>query len=417
MYAIDWAGVCGRRGDTPATTQPRVQVSRTVWALGFTSLLTDVSSEMVSSVLPMYLVLHLGLSPLAFGVIDGLYNGAAALARLAGGVAADWWRRHKEVAASGYALSAISRIALVMVGGASPLLAAVVVTDRIGKGIRTAPRDALIALETRPDMLGAAFGVHRALDATGALLGPLVAMSVLMMMPGGFDVVFVWSFCFAIVGLAVLMIFVDRRTSDRRDRAARIGFGETLALMSAPRFRALTFAASALGFATMSDAFIYLVLQQQGGFGAAFFPLLYVATALCNAAVALPVGRLADRIGRVRVCLGGYGLLLVLYAVLITTDSGMVRLALVPMLLGAYYAATDGVLTAMTSQTMPSRLCGTALGIVGTLQNVARLTASILFGWLWMQFGWEAAIGCFVVMLTAAMFYASMVLQPGRARA
>jgi MFS family permease len=385
-----------------------------VWALGFTSLLTDVSSEMVSSILPVYLVLHLGLSPLAFGVIDGLYNGVAAATRLLGGIAADWWRRHKEIAASGYALSAISRIALLAVGSASPLLAAVVVTDRIGKGIRTAPRDALIAIESRGEMRAAAFGVHRALDATGALLGPLIAMSVLVMMPGGFDVVFVWSFGFAVIGLAVLLIFVDGRTSASPDTTRRTRLVDAAALLATPRFRDVAMASAALGFATMSDAFIYLVLQQQGGFAAAFFPLVFVATALCNAALALPVGRLADRVGRGPVCLGGYALLLVLYASLIASNGSIIWVALIPALLGAYYAATDGVLTAIASQATPSRLYGTGLAIVGTFQSVARLVASILFGWLWLRFGWDAAIGCFVLMLTAAMFYASMVLGPRR---
>jgi nitrate/nitrite transporter NarK len=145
-----------------------------VWALGITSLLTDVSSEMVSSILPVYLVLYLGMSPLAFGVVDGLYQGAAALVRIAGGILADRWRRHKELAALGYGLSAACRRLIFVAGNAWTAIAGIIAIDRIGKGIRTAPRDALISQRTPSHSLATAFGVHRSLDAAGAMLGPVL---------------------------------------------------------------------------------------------------------------------------------------------------------------------------------------------------------------------------------------------------
>ena len=146
VYAIAWAIIFSRKDRSAGTarTTSFPALNRTVWALGLTSLFTDISSEMVACILPVYLVLHLGLSPLAFGVIDGLYQGAAALVRIAAGVLADRWRRHKEIAAAGYGLSAACRLLILAAGSTWSTIAGVVAVDRLGKGIRTAPRDALI---------------------------------------------------------------------------------------------------------------------------------------------------------------------------------------------------------------------------------------------------------------------------------
>src|SRR5712692_3744431 len=180
----------------------RLGVSRNVLFLGLTSLVTDISSEMVSTVLPLYLVFYLRFTPLEFGIVDGLYQGGGAIARVAGGLLADRWRRHKEVAAAGYALSAACKLGLLAAGSGPGALGAIVLLDRMGKGLRTAPRDALISLSSKRGELATAFGVHRALDTGGALLGPLVAFGLLALVPGAFDAVFVASFCAAVVGLS-----------------------------------------------------------------------------------------------------------------------------------------------------------------------------------------------------------------------
>src|SRR5262249_21617078 len=159
--------------------------------LGLTSLFTDISSEMVSTVLPVYLIFHLQASPLQFGIIDGLYQGASAPLRVVAGLAADRLRRLKEVAFLRYAVSSASRRPLPLAGSALGLVGGAILVDRLGKGIRTAPRDALISLNAAPDRLGLAFGVHRALDTGGALLGPLVAFAILAAAPGAYDAVFV----------------------------------------------------------------------------------------------------------------------------------------------------------------------------------------------------------------------------------
>src|ERR671930_1835542 len=184
-----------------APSSPRV--ARTVVLLGLTSLVTDISAEMVAAVLPLYLVYVGGFTPLAYGLIDGVYQGATAFVGLASGFVGDRFRRHKDVAASGYGLSAVSKLLLATVGTALSSIGAVVLLDRIGKGIRTAPRDTMISLATPEDQLGTAFGVHRALDTTGAVLGPILAFAMLAIAPLAFHSLFMVSFCIALVGVGI----------------------------------------------------------------------------------------------------------------------------------------------------------------------------------------------------------------------
>lgn len=194
-------------GDTPARNGPLRAVPGTVFALGLVSLITDASAEMVTAVLPLYLMAGLGMSPLAFGALDGLHQGATALLRLAGGRIADRTHRRKLVAGFGYALSAACKAALLAV--TTPWsVAAVLAADRTGKGLRTAPRDALISLSCPPQDQGRAFGVHRALDTAGALLGPLAAFGVLWVVVDGYAAVFTVSCCIAVLGVVVLVLFV-----------------------------------------------------------------------------------------------------------------------------------------------------------------------------------------------------------------
>ncbi|MYS09312.1 MFS transporter, partial [Streptomyces sp. SID6041] len=183
----------GRPDAPPTPSGVRRRVPGTVLALGAVSLVTDVSSEMVTAVLPLYLVLGLGLSPLQFGLLDGLSTGATALVRLLGGATADRGGRHKAVGGIGYALSACSRLGLLLAGGATGWIAAALAADRLGKGVRTAPRDALITLHSPPEHLGRAFGTHRAMDTTGALLGPPAAFALLWATADAYDAVFAVS--------------------------------------------------------------------------------------------------------------------------------------------------------------------------------------------------------------------------------
>lgn len=387
-------------------TSPRTwrSVPPNVWYLGATSLLTDLSSEMVASVLPLYLVVHLGLSPLAFGTLDGLYNGFGAVTRLAGGVAVDRWRRHKQLAALGYAMSGVCRLGLLLADRWWLGLAVVLALDRIGKGVRTVPRDALIARSTPRGQLGHAFGAHRALDACGAALGPVVAFGLLTLVPRGFDVVFVASFAAAVVGLAVLLLFVENEpsTGDEPPTQARSP-GRLLEPLRQRDFRVAVAVAAVLALPTISDAFIYVVLLDRLQVTVGLFPLLYVGTSVSYLALAVPLGRAADRAGRLRVFVLGYCALLVIYLLLATGAAGPQTVLLAVVLLGAYYAATDGVVVAFASGVLPEAVRGTGLALLLTATSVARVLASVAFGWAWAAAGPQRAVVWFAVALGLAV--------------
>ncbi|HEV2672816.1 MAG TPA: MFS transporter [Gemmatimonadales bacterium] len=416
MYQVENAGQALRsRGYLRALRVMAPKVSRIVVMLGLTSLFTDISSEMVSTILPLYLLFHLNLTPAVFGVVDGLYQGAAALVRIFGGAAADRRGHHKEVALTGYALSAIARLGLLVVGNVWTLLAGIVMVDRLGKGIRTAPRDALISLSTPTEDLGVAFGVHRALDTAGAMIGPLLAFGLLAIAPGAYDAVFVVSLCAALIGLGVLIFFVHNppiASADLTER--RLTFAAAARLLRVPGLAPLLLAGTVLSLVTMSDAFVYLTLQRQVRFEPKFFPLLYVATATIFMLMAVPVGRLADRWGRARVFLGGYALLLVVYASLLVPGASTLRVILALALLGTYYAATDGVLMALAGAALPPEVRASGMALVTTGTSLARLAASVLFGALWTWQGVPVAVTLSLIGLVAALLLSVFWLRTGR---
>ena len=394
------------------TLRPRVRVSRNVWSLGVTSLFTDISSEMVASALPAYLVLGLGLTPLAFGAIDGVYQGVGSIVGWVSGFAADRWRRHKEIALAGYVVSAACKVGLLVVSGWTAI-AAVIAIDRMGKGLRTAPRDALISLSSRAPALGSAFGVHRTLDAAGALVGPMAAFGVLTLTPRAFNNVFIVSFSAALVGLGVLALFVENvRGPD--DPVARDRPPIVAGLRRHPRFPRLIVCASALTLATVGDAFVYLQIQRSAHFGASVFPLLAFGTAGTYMLLAAWAGRLADRVGRARAFLLGHVMLFPLYALLWIAASGAYMIVFCVLLLGTYYALTDGVLAAAASSMLKSDVRATGLAVLGTAVSASRFASSLAFGGVWSAWGPRTAVATFAVALVVALPVASLVLAPVR---
>jgi MFS family permease len=399
-----------------ALLRPRaagLRVPRTVVLLGFTSLLTDISSEAVAAVLPLYLVYAAGFSPLALGFIDGLYRGAAAITALASGFWADRRKRHKEVATLGYGLSAVTKLGLVAAGGAVAPIAVFVMLDRIGKGIRTAPRDALISLSASPKTLGTAFGVHRAMDTTGAMIGPLMAFGILALAPLAFTSVFLVSFCVAIAGLGVIALLVPSRV-ERTESKPPLSLRQMSPLLLERRFRALVLVASLLGLATISDAFLYLALQRKLDLAPAIFPLLFVGVSLAFMVLAVPAGKLADRVGRGRVFVGGYVLLLPVYASLLAPDLGYLGAGFALALVGASYAATDGVLAALASGTLDEEVRGSGLSVLTTATNLSRFVASVGFGALWTWAGLNTAVLVCGIALAAAIVATGVVLRSTR---
>jgi MFS family permease len=396
----------------PSTPTRRLagRVPGTVVVLGVVSLLTDISTEMVTAVLPLFVTVGLGLSPLAFGVLDSFFQAGTAAARIAGGYTADRLARPKAVAVAGYGLGMMAKVLLLPATGIGALSAAIGV-DRVGKGLRTGPRDALIAATSPPDLLGRSFGVHRALDTLGALLGPVVAFSLLMLAPGDFDMVFFVSMCVA--GLGVLLLV--NRVSEPAP-AVRAHAGPRIALRSLfarAGFRRVLIAAGALSLLTVSDAFLYLSLLERSMVDNSVFPLLFLATSLVYLATAIPIGRLSDRYGRTPVFLAGHlGIILAYLVIGLGTSGGGAVLAVV--LLGLYYAATDGVLPAATAALVPAQWRSTAISTVQTATALGRSAAALTFGALWVTIGPVPALSLFAVGLAVVVLSVAPTLLRNR---
>ena len=400
MYVADSRGATGARG--ALRPGPRAAaIAPTVFALGAVSLITDISSEMITAVLPLYLVAGLGLSPLGFGLLDGVYNGFSAVVRLVGGHLADRGGRHKSVAVIGYGLSALCK-PLLLVVHTLPLIGAVLAVDRTGKGLRTAPRDAMISLASAPATHGRAFGVHRAMDTAGALLGPLVAFVILRQAAEGYDAVFTVSTCVAVMGVLVLLLLVPGRQAAARGKttaADRASLRAALALLKRRDLRRLAICALLLGLATVSDSFVYLVLQHRFDVAVQWFALLPLGTAAAFLTLTVPLGRLADRLGRWRVFLGGHVALLAAYGLLLTPwHFGALPYAVLA-LHGTFYAATDGVLMAAASATVPAALRSSGLALVQTGQAAARFACSLAFGAAWTAWGDHTALTATAIAL------------------
>nr|WHW29202.1 putative MFS transporter [uncultured bacterium] len=406
----------GRRFGRRSSRGVRTRVPLAVVLLGITSMLTDISSEMVTAVLPLYLTFELSFTAFQFGLYEGLSQGLQAVMRLVGGAAADRRSGHKGLALIGYGSSAITRLAILLTGGAWVPTTGVLLVDKMGKGVRTAPRDAMISLASEPESMGRSFGVHRSLDALGALIGPLLAFAILAMLPGSYDTVFIVSFSFAIVGVAVLGLFVERQPR----RAPHEGGFRRVVMRQVVRNRSLrrvAFGATLLGLLTVSDAFIFLGYRRVADVRLEFFPLLFTGTAVVFLVFAVPVGRLADRIGRRIVFMGGYAVLGLVYIALLRPPPGVFGLVVVLGGLGLFYAATDGVLMAAASEMLGVDTRATGLAVVATGIAAGRFVASIAFGGLWSLSGPGTAFAVFAaaipVALVAAWFLMSNLATMG----
>ena len=409
MYQVESARILFKGSSRSRSL--RLGVSRTVLLLGLTSLLTDVSAEMVSTVLPLYVFFTFGAAPLVVSLIDGIYQGATALLQVTGGVIADRFRRHKDVASVGYGISALCKLGLAIGAGAVGAVAALVVVDRAGKGLRTGPRDAMISLTSNPAALTTAFGVHRALDTAGAMLGPLIAFGLLLLEPGQYSNIFMVSFCFAMLGLAVIVLLVQPVARARAQRTRTLSLKAAAHTLKAKPFRRLLIAATLLNLCTISDALFYLGLQRNLDFEVGVFPLLFVGTALVYMLLAVPVGKLADRIGRTPVLVGGYLMLVPVYGALLVTSLPTLGLAACLIMLGTWYAASDGVLAAFASSRLDEDIRTTGLSVVGAATGIAGLGSSLLFGLLWTVAGIAVASLTFVALLIISALCSLLLLR------
>ncbi|GAA4753960.1 MFS transporter [Nocardioides endophyticus] len=393
--------------DRPTTSRRapdgrRRRVPPIVITLGFVSLVTDISSESVAAILPLYLTASLGLSAISYGFIDALYQGVSALVRIGGGWAADRGGHPKWVALLGYGLSAVARFFLLFSTGLAAI-SAVISADRIGKGLRTAPRDAMISAAAPADSLGYAFGVHRALDTAGAAIGPVIAFVVLWWIPDGYLTVMVISLGFAVLGVALLGLLVpDRPSAEQRPARPSIRWRD----VATPGLVRLLVVAGALGLLTVGDGFIYLALLDRGGFAAHWFPLLYVGTNIAYLSLAIPIGRLADRVGRAKVLIWGHGALIAAYAAVAFSWNIAASTVIALLLLGTFYAATDGVIAALAGRLVPPEVRASGIASAQTVVALARMASSAGFGVLWFLFGPQVALVVVALVLLVALPFA-----------
>ena len=356
-----------------------------VWTLGFVSLLMDTSSELVHALLPLYMVGALGASVFVVGIVEGVAEAIALMVRVFSGYWSDALSRRKPLVVLGYAMGAVSKLVFPLAPSLGFVVAARFV-DRVGKGIRGAPRDALIADLTHPSVRGASFGLRQALDSVGAILGPLVAIVAIGYFAGDFRAAF-WLAIPPAVLCVALLCFGVREADDRAARApdvnAKLSWRDVRRLDR--RFVIVTVIASVLTLARFSEAF--LVLRGQGvGLGTLGAPWVMVAMTVVYAACALPAGRLADR-GHAKALLSAGAAALVASDVVLALAANSAGVLVGAGLWGLHMALTQGLLAALVAATAPPDLRGTAFGVFGLACGVALLVASALAGYLWQAIG------------------------------
>ena len=365
------------------------QIPGAIWALGFVSLLMDVSSEMIHSLLPLFMVSALGASALLVGLIEGAAEATALIVKVFSGVLSDYLGKRKWLATFGYALGACSKPLFALASGLGVVLAARLL-DRVGKGIRGAPRDALVADLAPPHVRGAAFGLRQSLDTVGAFTGPLLAVILMLAWQDNFRAVFWVAFVPGALAVALLVFGVQepRAGQDRPDgkRTNPIRW-ENLRRLEAKYWWIVALGA-VFTLARFSEAFLVL-RAQAGGLPVAWVPLVMVAMNIVYALSAYPFGKLSDRMSHRRLLALGLVVLIAADAVLAYDDRWQVVVCGV-MLWGLHMGMTQGLLAAMVAAVAPADLRGTAFGFFNLMSGVALLIASAVAGLLWDRFGASA---------------------------
>lgn len=372
-----------------------------IWALGFVSLLMDVSSEMIHALLPVYLVVGMGATALTVGVIEGIAEATAAITKVFSGALSDRIGRRKELAAIGYGLAAFTKPIFPLAPTVGWLVAARFI-DRVGKGIRGAPRDALVADIAPPALRGAAFGLRQSLDTAGAFIGPLLAIALMWLFSDDFAAVFWVAVIPAFAALALILFAV-------REPARPAGLRKVRNPLSRRELAALgglcwwvVALAAVFTLARFSEAF--LILRAEGmGLSLMFVPLVLVVLNIAYALSAYPVGVLSDRMNPVSILITGLVLLIVADLSLAFATGFWGVLAGV-MLWGLHMGFTQGILAALVADSAPAELRGTAYGMFNLVTGGALLVASILAGLLWDAFGaqWTFLAGAVFALLTIA---------------
>ena len=354
-----------------------------VWALGVVSLLMDSSSELIHGLLPAFLVGVLGASTVQLGLVEGVAEMTASVVRLFSGAVSDLLGRRKAVVVTGYGLAALTKPLFAMADGVGTVLAARFV-DRIGKGIRAAPRDALIADVTPEALRGRAYGLRQALDSLGAVLGPLLAIGLMVLLAGDIRRVLWFAVVPAVAAVAVLVLFVHEpaRGVPRTGEPRRFALHELERLPG--RFWLVVAIATVATLARFSEAF--LILRLSGlGLGASMAPLALLVMSLVYTLSAYPAGWAADRFDRRRLLIPGLAILVV--ADLVLAGAGSITAGLIGVAIwGLYMGTSQGLMQTLVAEAAPAPLRGTAFGLYHLVTGLGLLAASLLAGWLWSRY-------------------------------
>ena len=384
----------------PPAATPRLPAG--IWVLGFVSLLMDISSEMIHALLPLFMVGTLGMGVALVGLLEGLAEATALILKVCSGVISDWFGRRKPLAVLGYGLGAATKPLFALATGPGLIFTARLL-DRVGKGIRGAPRDALVADIAPPEQRGAAFGLRQSLDTVGAFVGPLLAVALMLLWANDFRAVFAVAVVPAL--LAVLLLMVGVREPARPAGAARSNPISRANLKRLPRaYWWVVGVGAVFTLARFSEAFLVLRAEQLG-VALAAVPLVMVAMNVVYSLTAYPLGKLSDRVSHHGLLLAGLSVL-VLADVVLAVSTHWVGLLLGVALWGVHMGMTQGLLAAMVAAQAPADLRGTAFGFFNLVSGVALLAASVLAGLLWQYLGpaWTFGAGAaFSVLAMAAL--------------
>jgi MFS family permease len=366
-----------------AVNPPSKRLPASIWALGFVSLLMDISSEMIHSLLPVFMVTVLGTSMLTVGLIEGAAEATALIVKVFSGTLSDFWGKRKPLALLGYGMGALSK-PLFALASTTGLLFSARMIDRVGKGIRGAPRDALIADIAPPEQRGAAFGLRQSLDTVGAVLGPLLAIGLMLLWANDFRAVF-WV---AVIPgtLSALVLLLGVREPEKPQTGTRVNpISRANLKRLSPAYWWVVAIGAVFTLARFSEAFLVL-RAQQGGLALAWTPLVLIGMNLIYAAGAYPFGKLADRMSHTTLLAWGLVALIAADALLAWRNQGAVLWTGIA-LWGLHMAMTQGLLATMVADTAPDDLRGTAYGFFNLMSGLALLLASVVAGLLWDQLG------------------------------
>ncbi len=399
-----------RSDKSPAKPKLLVRLPPGIWALGFVSMFMDISSEMIHALLPVYLVTVLGASMLAVGVIEGIAEATANITKIFSGALSDWLGRRKPLAIAGYGLAAITKPIFPLATTLGWVVAARFI-DRIGKGIRGAPRDALVADIAPPDLRGASFGLRQSLDTVGAFLGPLAVMGLMTLTSDNFRFVFWVAVVPAFVSVTILVVAVREPTRHQAPATPRLRLSDARRL---PRgFWMVTAVATALTLARFSEAFLIL-RSQSVGLPIALVPAVMVVMNVVYAIAAYPAGALSDRIGR-----GGLlavGVVCLIVADIFLAFGTSITLIMVGVAFwGLHMALTQGLFASLVADSAPTDLRGSAFGVFNFAGGIAMLVASVVAGGLWDIYG-PTATFIAGAGFTAASLIGLLLFIPGQVR-